>query len=178
MRRYLTDDELAAFMRIARGRRYYVALAMLANLGLRPTEVLSLRRADVHVHEATPWVRVTRLKKRKAVAEHDEVELPASLAALLAEHVGALLPDQQVFAVGRRALLKAFRYYARIAGLPDHLTLYSLRHTAATRLYVKTRDIKLVQAMLGHESADMSTLYAHIPSGLLVSTVQSLPVVV
>jgi site-specific recombinase XerD len=44
-------------------------------------------------------------------------------------------------------------------------------------MYLATRDIAVVQAMLGHENPDTSTIYAHVPRSLLIETAYSMPVV-
>ena len=41
------------------------------------------------------------------------------------------------------------------AGIEKIITFHSLRHTALTRLYEKTKDIRLVQEIAGH--SDIST---------------------
>ncbi len=178
--RYLSEQELAAFMDAVRRRgiaRDYALFAVLANTGIRPTEALSLTRADVHVHARLPWIRVTRLKKRKAVPESDDIELSSDVAAVLATHV-ATVPDHsdaRVFPLNRRTIQKTFKLYARRAGLWRGFHLYTLRHTAATRVYVATRDITIVQAMLGHENPDTSCIYAHVPYSMLVDIANTMP---
>ena len=167
--RFLSDLELEAFMRAVRERRHkhqprdHAFFALLANTGIRPSEALALTRADVHLG-AEPWIRVTRLKKKKVQPEFDELPLAApaaeALRALLECAVGS--PADRVFVLGKRQAERSFHLYARIAGIGGHHWLYSLRHTAATRIYRATRDIHVVQAALGHEKPDMSCLYAHV----------------
>jgi integrase/recombinase XerD len=60
------------------------------------------------------------------------------------------------------ALYISFKTAVREAGLRDDLTIHSARHTYATHLYYKTKDLRLVQKQLGHSSLDMSALYADI----------------
>ncbi len=49
----------------------------------------------------------------------------------------------------------------RAAGVP-RLHWYLLRHTALTRLYERTRDIRLVQDVAGHSDPKTTAIYAHI----------------
>jgi integrase len=182
--RYLTDDQLARFMTVVRERHHvnqprdYALFALLANTGIRPGEALALTVADAFPHERPAWIRVKRLKKRKAVPEWDDIEIGDDLALVLARHVDSLpiTPSQRVFHMNRRSTQRVFKVYARRAKIQANL--YVLRHTAATRLYVATRDIEMVQAMLGHENRDTSTIYAHIPHQLLLETVNTMPVFV
>jgi integrase/recombinase XerD len=182
--RYLSDAELAAFMTAVRERRHvhqvrdHALFALLANTGIRPSEALALTRADLHPHARPAWIRVKRMKKRKAVAECDDIEISDRLAEMLATHLDTVADGEPVFTTNRRNLQRLFKLYARRAGLEKGHHLYVLRHTAATRMYVATRDINTVQAMLGHESPDTSCIYAHVPFDLLLETANGLPAVV
>lgn len=181
--RYLTDAQLEAFMAVVRERRHvnqtrdHALFALLANTGIRPSEALALTLADVHPHARPAWIRVKRLKKRKSVPEWDVIEVSDELASVIATHVASLptVDEHPVFNVDRRQAQRMFKLYAQRAGLHEGFYLYCLRHTAATRMYVATRDIAMVQAMLGHEHHDTSTIYAHIPQALLVATANSIP---
>jgi integrase/recombinase XerC len=171
--RFLSDAELAAFMAAVRERRHknqprdYAFFALLANTGIRPSEALALHRADCHLDGLRPWIRVTRLKKKKLVPEFDELQITPELAAMLAPHVATVDLGATVFAFGKRQAERSFHHYSRVAGLRPGRWLYSLRHTAATRIYLATRDIHVVQAILGHERPDMSCIYAHVTRALL-----------
>jgi integrase len=176
--RFLSDAELTAFMAAVRERRHknqprdYAFFALLANTGIRPSEALSLRRSDCHLSRTKPWIRVTRLKKKKMLAEFDELQITPELAAMMSPHVEAMSedPTAPVFILGKRQAERLFHHYSRIAGLRPGRWLYSLRHTAATRIYLVTRDISIVQAILGHEKPDMSCIYAHVTKSLLRET--------
>jgi integrase len=179
--RYLSDAELSRFMAVVRQRnnpRHHALFAVLANTGIRPGEAHLLTRNDVHPHASPPWIRVRRLKKRRDATMIDDIEISAELATVLS----AYLPlaednvDGRLFTANRRTTQRLFKEYARRAGLWTGHHLYVLRHTAATRMYVATRDITLVQAMLGHESPDTSCIYAHIPKTLLLDAANTMPI--
>lgn len=175
--RFLSDGELERLLSVMRGRpRDHALFALLANTGIRPGEALALTRDDVHPHARPPWIHVARMKKKKAIVEFDDIEISRELAATLAAYLDTL-PEApgQLFAIDRRAVQRMFKFYARRADLWRRRSTYVLRHTAATRMYVETRDISVVQAMLGHEAADTSSIYAHVPKAVLVDTVANLP---
>jgi site-specific recombinase XerD len=182
--RFLSDEELGRLMAVVRGRRHvhqprdYALFALLANTGIRPSEALALTRGDVFPAARPPWIRVKRLKKRKLVPEIEEIEISDALAGVVAAFVSAVpgRDDERLFRLNRRTLQRLFKVYARHAGLWQGHHLYVLRHTAATRTYIATRRLEVVQAMLGHENRDTSCIYAHVPFQLLVETVQSVPV--
>lgn len=176
--RFLSDAELEAFLASVRERRHknqprdYALFVLLANTGIRPSEALALTWADVTLG-AEPRIRVIRLKKHKARQQFDDLPLPHPVVVAL-ESLGLGDPSAHVFEVGKRQAERAFHYYMRRAGLYDGRWLYSLRHTAATRIYRATRDIHVVQAALGHEQPDMSCLYAHLTRSMLRTTIEGL----
>jgi integrase/recombinase XerD len=183
--RYLSDPELARLMAAVRERRHvhqprdHALFALLANTGMRPAEVRALTRGDCHLEGRAPWVRVYRLKKKKTVPEFDDLAIAESTASIVATWLTDLPPgeSQLLFDIHPRRLQRVFHGYCRLAGI-RRINLYSLRHTAATRLYCATRDISLVQSVLGHETPNMTTRYAHIPDRLLKTLAATFPVAV
>lgn len=183
---YLSDAELAAFMAAVRERRHvhqprdHALFALLANTGIRPSEALALTRADCHLVGKLPWIKVGRLKKKRGAPVVDELQISPQLAMILS---GRLVDvgetgEARVFGITRRQVERLFHAYASRAGLRRHHWLYSLRHTAATRIYRATRDISIVQAILGHETPDMSCLYAHVAKDLLAEAANAIPATV
>jgi len=183
--RYLSDPELARFMAVVRERRHvhqprdHALFALLANTGLRPSEARALTRGDCHLEGRAPWVRVWRLKKKKTLPEFDDLPIPEMVGEPLAALIARLPPgpEQRLFMIHPRQMQRLFHSYCRLASV-RRINLYSLRHTAATRLYCATRNIRTVQAVLGHESPDMTTLYAHIPDRILRDLAASFPAAV
>ena len=57
---------------------------------------------------------------------------------------------------------KMMRQKAVKAGIEKIITYHSLRHTALTRLYEKTKDIRLVQEVAGHANISTTMIYTHI----------------
>lgn len=183
---YLSDAELAAFMAAVRDRRHvhqprdYALFALLANTGIRPSEALALTRADCHLGGKQPWIKVARLKKKRAVPVVDELQISPQLAEIVGAHFVDVASgaESKLFGITRRQVERLFHAYAHLAGVKRRHWLYSLRHTAATRIYRATRDISIVQAILGHETPDMSCLYAHVAKDLLAEAASALPVII
>jgi len=183
--RYLSDAELARFMAVVRERRHvhqvrdHALFALLANTGMRPAEARALTVGDLHLEGRAPWVRLVRLKKRKTVPEFDDLPIPAEVASIVSEHVtsAGLAVGDVLFPIPARRLQRMFHAYC-VAAKVRRINLYSLRHTAATRLYLATRDIRTVQAVLGHERPDMTALYTHVPKAMLTELATTFPAIV
>ena len=67
---------------------------------------------------------------------------------------------------------KAFK----LAGLADYnYTAHSLRHTAATQLYMNTEDLLIVKGFLGHSSITSTEIYSHIHNSIVKNAVDKNP---
>ncbi len=126
--------------------------------GCRRSEIANLTWSDVDFESKEIIFRRTKGKKDRAVP------ITLELAHLLHS-----IPrtDQHVFPYGPSWFSHLFRIYRRKAGLGDHLSLHSLRHTSATELLRSGVSIYTVQKLLGHSSINVTERYLHaIPEDL------------
>ena len=56
----------------------------------------------------------------------------------------------------------------------DRVSPHTLRHTLATRLYERTRDLALVKMALGHADISTTTIYVHLADGELGDAMRGL----
>ncbi len=166
---FLTDEEVDQLMAAARraavndrGRRDRALIAALLNTGIRPGEAVALVRADLRGTDRAPLLRVRRLKKRAAKGVIDDLPISRALARLLHQVGRSCTADARLFPMTVRNAEKVFHRLARAADLRLELRLYSLRHTASTRAYRATRDLRLVQDQLGHSSPNVTAIYTHV----------------
>jgi integrase/recombinase XerD len=171
---YLTADEsdamLAACDQETRtGRRDHAMLALAVQAGLRVSELTGLTCSDIRI-QAGPHVHCTG-KGRK---ERDTPLLPATvriLKAWLAECGGqpgdVLFPGPSGQRLSRDAVERRVKLYHQraSAGCPSlaakHVTVHTLRHSAAMRLLLAGVDITVIALWLGHESLTSTQAYIH-----------------
>ena len=171
---YLNADEadamLAACDQATRtGRRDHAMLALAVQAGLRVSELTSLTCADIRT-QAGPHVHCTG-KGRK---ERDTPLLPATvriLKAWLAERGGQpgdpLFPGPSGQRLSRDAVERRVRLYHQRASAgcrslaAKHVTVHTLRHSAAMRLLRAGVDITVIALWLGHESLTSTQAYIH-----------------
>ncbi|MFY1693873.1 MULTISPECIES: tyrosine-type recombinase/integrase [unclassified Solwaraspora] len=164
----LTPDQVDALFVAARadprpsGRRNLAVLALLADLGLRVGELVSLDVSDLgheRGHRSVRFVGKGGRSRRRALAPDTARILDAYLderAGAAATTVDALTGPLLVTATGarldRHAVFRLVRRLARAAGLPawDRLSPHSLRHAFATTARAEGVPLEDVQDAMGH----------------------------
>jgi integrase/recombinase XerC len=148
-------------------------LALLYGSGLRISEALGLRRADVPAPGKGDVITVTgKGNKRRmapvlsrvlaAIAEYISLcpyDLPAESALFVGAKGGPLSPRivQLTMARLRGAL-----------GLPETATPHALRHSFATHLLARGGDLRAIQELLGHASLSTTQIYTAVDTERLL----------
>lgn len=173
-RRFLSHEQVHS-LALAAGD-YRVVVLFLAYTGTRFGEMAALRagRVDTTNRRILIAESVTSVQGRLVWGTpkghvHRTVSAPSFIFELLAPRLAELQHDALVFTARGGGPLRAsnfrrdvFTPAAKIAGLPG-LVPHELRHTAASLAIASGADVKVVQQMLGHQSATMTLdLYGHL----------------
>lgn len=151
------------------GKRDRAMLETLYGLGLRVSELVSLRISSIWTEQGFVSVigkgdkqRLVPLggMARDAIRDYLEVRGPAadreSSDILFLNRFGRVLT--------RVAVFKMIKAYAVKAGISKEISPHTLRHSFATHLIENGADLRAVQEMLGHESILTTEIYTHIDS--------------
>ena len=177
-RRALTEAELRRLV-LAGGPERGLAYFFSGRTGLRRAEMKSVTMADIHLHEATPYVMV------RASAAKNRKEQPLPLIPELLERLQAAFPEgtprsQRLFP----RLPKMPRFYRDLeaAGIPRRnsegliVDFHSLRHTWNTFLHRQGVPMRQAQALMRHSDPKLTGKVYLTESMLpLAQTVNALP---
>lgn len=153
-----------------RGLRDRALIELLYATGMRVSELIGLRPADVNL-DASYLTCTGKGDKQRIVPIGDEAV--QWVGRYLRDGRGALLgkrssPRLFVNARGGGAGLtrvgfwKVLKAYARAAGLKSSISPHMLRHSFATHLLERGADLRAIQMMLGHADLSTTQIYTHV----------------
>jgi len=151
------------------GLRDRALLELLYGSGLRASEVVGLRPADLDLHGQFLVCRGKGARQRLVpVGARARAALQAYLdagrAALLrGRDPDVLFVNQRGGPLSRQGLWGIVRRHARRLGLGRAFP-HALRHSFASHLLDGGADLRSVQALLGHADIGTTEIYTHLPS--------------
>jgi integrase/recombinase XerD len=173
----LSPEEVKRVLAMATSLKARAMLTLAYGCGLRASEVVRLRACDVDSEQMI--IRIVQAKGRK----DRNVMLPAEILDLLRQwwkgrptkRDAGVAPEHRWLFPGRidrhpttaRQFGRLFKEAAKAAGLRKAVSLHSLRHSFATHLLEDGKDIRLIQALLGHEKLDTTARYTRVATGLI-----------
>ena len=178
----LAPDEIRRVLACATSLKAQTMLTLAYGCGLRAGEVVRLRAGDIDSEQMI--IRVVQSKGRK----DRHVMLPDEVLDLLRqwwkarpqEHDAGVAPERRWLFPGRsehrplttRQFGRLFKEAAADAGIRKPVTLHTLRHSFATHLLERGTDVRVIQALLGHDKLETTARYTRVATGL-ISAVES-----
>jgi integrase/recombinase XerD len=174
----LSPEEVKRVLTLATSLKAGAMLTLAYGCGLRASEVVRLRAGDIDSEQMI--IRIVQSKGRK----DRHVMLPAEVLDLLRQwwkvrpsgHDTGVAPEQRWLFPGRsdlglplttRQFGRLFKEAAKAAGLRKTLSLHTLRHSFATHLLERGTDIRLIQALLGHDKLETTARYTRVATGII-----------
>jgi len=171
---FLTEQEVEALLAVADratsiGRRDHALLLLAVQTGLRVSELIGLRRFDVHLGTGA-HVSCRGKGRKERITPLTRVTV-AVLRVWLVEREGG--PADPLFPTSTGAPLSRDAVEHRLAKYTDAATTacpslrtkqvspHVLRHTAAMRLLQAGVDTSVIALWLGHERVDTTQIYLH-----------------
>ena len=171
---YLTEPELDALIDAPdraswTGRRDHAIVVLLAQTGLRVSELIGLACGDVHLGTGAHVTTTGKGRKRRITPLTKDTA--AVLRMWLTERgsptAEALFPTSTGTPLSRKALARRIAKHAAHAAercpslTAKTITPHVLRHTAAMRLLHAGVDTTVIALWLGHEQVETTQIYLH-----------------
>lgn len=175
---HLTHEQVQA-LAAAVPEEWRTLILTLAYSGTRWGEAAALRRSHcllledkLHIKESLSEVGGKLHFGPPKSNKPRWVSIPGFLTELIAEHLYRQPDgnaDAMAFTSSTGLPLRHSNFYSRIwkpavqeAGLPTHLRIHDLRHTAAAFMIDEGAHLELVRQQLGHSSITVTQKYAHL----------------
>ena len=171
------DEQTRLLAAVAAGRdpearRDHALLVVLLGAGLRLGSALGLDIADVDFARAT-------IRLRHAKGDRDELLPIAAKVCAALETVVGNQKDGPVFRarngarLGIRQAHRRIADWARAAGIERAVSPHAMRHSFATAVYERTKDLNVTARALCHRSLDSTKIYARVSDERLRAAVDA-----
>ena len=150
-----------------RGLRDKALLAVLYATGLRVTELISLKLANLHLEEGYLTCSGKGGKERIVPVGHDATEwvrryLAEGRPRLVRKSSHWLFVNARGGSLSRVGFWKLLKEYGVKAGITRDISPHVLRHSFATHLLERGADLRAIQMMLGHADLSTTQIYTHV----------------
>ncbi len=164
----LSRQEVEAIIEAAPSLKYAAAFMLCYGAGLRTEEVIHLEPR--HIDAERMVIRIERGKGDKDRV----VILPKRVLLTLRECWKRYRPKKYLIEgkrpgqkIAATSIQRAFRHACTKAGILKHVTPRSFRHAFATHLVEGGTRLQSVQALLGHQSLNTTTIYVRLAKNWL-----------
>lgn len=159
----LSQSEAKGMVNAPVNIKHRAILTLMYSTGVRRSELLSLRLADIDSSRMVVNVRQGKGKKDRQVVLHPGV------LWLLREYYRFYRPKHYLFEGYRTgekysegSLQKIVKKYAGKAGITKVISAHTLRHCYATHMLEKGVNLKVIQQLMGHTSIKTTSIYLSV----------------
>ena len=151
------------------GQRNRAMIEVLYSCGLRVSELCGLRMSDLYKDEQ--FIRVTGKgdKQRlvpispRAIAELEAYFTDRSFIAIKPGYEDYIFISERLKKpLSRIMVFHMIKQFVTEAGIKKNVSPHTFRHSFATHLLEGGANLRVIQAMLGHESIATTEIYTHI----------------
>lgn len=150
------------------GQRNKAIIEVLFSCGLRVSELVNLKLSDLYEEEKFVRVLGKGCKERlvpissKALDELHYWYMARNLMKIKPGEEDYVFLNRRGVHLTRTMILIMIKQYAIAAGITKTISPHTLRHSFATALLKGGADLRVIQAMLGHEDIGTTEVYTHL----------------
>ena len=159
----LSKEEVKAILQALSNVKHRCMLSLIYSCGLRRSELLSLKPADIDSNRNLIHIRLGKGKKDRMVPFSGKV------LEMLRAYYMTYKPMHWLFEgqtagqpYDERSLSEVLKKARQRAGITKPVTLHWLRHSYATHLLESGTDLRYIQELLGHKHSKTTEIYTHV----------------
>lgn len=158
----LSEEEVLAILERTKNVKHRCMLLVIYSAGLRISELLNLRRADLDFHRKQIHVRGAKGKKDRftLLSEFACQVLQFYMQTHWTKHWLFEGWNEQRYSA--RSVNNIIKRSAAAAGIQKNVSAHTLRHSFATHLLENGYALRYIQMLLGHESSRTTERYTHM----------------
>lgn len=165
----LTDNEVKEFLNVFNKRyisshKNYLMVRISLETGMRVSEVLNLHIEDIDLNTGKVHIKQGKNDKdrivhisnqllEEVIVYRDRIELGMK---------GLLFTTRTGQVIDKKNIDRMLKTYSSKTSIDKNIHFHMFRHTYGTKIYRETKDIRLVQQVLGHSDISTTMIYTHI----------------
>lgn len=151
------------------GQRNRAMIEILYSCGLRVSELCNLRISDLYLTEE--FIRVTgKGDKQRLVPISQRAKEELNYYFNDRDHIDVkpgytdyvFISERRRKSLSRITVFRIIKDLVEAAGIKKNVSPHTFRHSFATHLLEGGANLRIIQAMLGHESISTTEIYTHI----------------
>ena len=155
------------------GHRNRAIIEVLFSCGLRVSELVNLKLSNLYLDEE--YVRVLGKGSKERLVPISQRAIRELVFWFSDRNLMRIKPGEEDFVflnrygshLTRTMILIMIKRQAETAGIQKTISPHTLRHSFATALLEGGADLRIIQALLGHESIGTTEIYTHIDTTTL-----------
>jgi len=152
--KYLKHSQVIRLLRSIEDRRNRLIVRLIYATGVRVSELCAINVEDIDFEEQTIRVKGKGDKIRTVFVDEETLDEIDEFIGNKIE--GPLFIGQQGNHISPRTVQHIFKENA-----PDGITPHKIRHSYASELYRRSKNLRVVQENLGHSSIKTTEIYLH-----------------
>ena len=142
----------------------YLILRVMAETGMRVSEVLNLRLEFIDLNSGKILIKQGKGNKDRIVYINNGLleNLISYLEKTGKSRTGLVFTTRTGRLINQNNINRMIETYRKKAGIEKHISAHTFRHSYATALLRETGNLSLVQRVLGHEDISTTQIYVHL----------------
>lgn len=158
----LSEEEVRSILKGVENIKHRAMLMLTYSAGLRLSELLRLKPADIDSDRMQIHIRDAKGKKDRFSL------LSVKVLGVLREYYKQYKPKEYLFEgiyggmYSQRSIQQVLKQACNRTGIKKHVSMHTLRHSFATHLLENGTDLRYIQNFLGHASSKTTEIYTHM----------------